>query len=89
MNKKDLIDKIVEVTGNKKNADDVLNCLIASIKNAICKKEDVFIKSFGSFKTVERKARKGRNPQTGEKIIISARSAIKFTPAKALKEALK
>ena len=44
---------------------------------------------FGSFKVVERKARKGRNPQTGEEIDIKASKAPKFTPGKSLKEAVK
>jgi DNA-binding protein HU-beta len=43
---------------------------------------------FGSFKVVGRKARKGRNPQTGEEIDIKASNAPKFTPGQALKEAV-
>jgi DNA-binding protein HU-beta len=44
---------------------------------------------FGTFKVVKRKARKGRNPYTGEKIKIMATKAPKFTPGKVLKEAVK
>jgi len=53
-------------------------------------KEDgaVSISGFGSFKVVERKARKGRNPQTGKEIQIPASKAVRFTPSKALKEGL-
>jgi len=53
-------------------------------------KEDgaVSISGFGSFKVVERKARKGRNPQTGKEIQIPASKAVKFTPSKTLKESL-
>jgi DNA-binding protein HU-beta len=50
--------------------------------------DSVAISGFGSFKVVERKARKGRNPRTGEEIRIPARKAVKFTPGKTLKESL-
>ncbi|MGD8513933.1 MAG: HU family DNA-binding protein, partial [Deltaproteobacteria bacterium] len=43
---------------------------------------------FGTFLKVHRKARTGRNPQTGAKMNIKARNAVKFTPGKALKEAI-
>jgi DNA-binding protein HU-beta len=51
--------------------------------------DTVTLVGFGTFKVVERKARKGRNPQTGEEIDIKASKAPKFTPGKALKEAVK
>ena len=44
---------------------------------------------FGSFKIAQRAARKGRNPRTGKEINIPAGNAVKFTPGKALKEAVK
>lgn len=44
---------------------------------------------FGSFKVVERSERKGRNPRTGEECLIPASRVVKFTPGKALKEAVK
>ena len=46
------------------------------------------ISGFGSFKVVQRKARKGRNPRTGEALQIPASKAVKFTPGKTLKENL-
>jgi len=51
--------------------------------------EDVALTGFGTFKVVKRKARKGRNPYTGEEIKIKATKAPKFTLGKALKEAVK
>jgi DNA-binding protein HU-beta len=48
----------------------------------------IAISGFGSFKTVRRAARKGRNPQTGQEIHIPESSTVKFTPAKALKDNL-
>ena len=52
------------------------------------KGDTVSLVGFGGFKVVKRKARKGRNPQTGEEINIKASNAPKFTPGQALKEAI-
>jgi len=52
------------------------------------KGDDVAVSGFGSFKVVNRKARKGHNPRTGKEIHIPASKAVKFTPGKALKESL-
>lgn len=51
--------------------------------------EQVSFTGFGSFKVVERSERKGRNPRTGEECLIPASRVVKFTPGKALKEAVK
>ena len=50
--------------------------------------DPVNISGFGSFKVVQRKARKGRNPRTGEEVQIPASKVVKFKPSKALKESL-
>jgi len=60
--------------------------LFAIIGATLQKGSAVSISGFGSFKIVERKARKGRNPRTGAEITIPASKAVKFTPGKALKE---
>ena len=62
--------------------------LFAIIKANLKKGEDIAISGFGSFKVVSRKARKGRNPQTGKEIQIPASKAVKFTAGKALKDSL-
>ena len=62
--------------------------LFAIIGAALQKGDLVSISGFGSFKVVNRKARKGRNPRTGKEIQIPASKAVKFTPSKALKEKL-
>ena len=60
--------------------------LFAIISEGLKQGDSVSISGFGSFKVVNRKARKGRNPQTGEALQIPASKAVKFTPSKALKE---
>ena len=62
--------------------------LFEIIGAALKKGDAVAVSGFGSFKVVERKARKGRNPRTGKEIKIPARKAVKFTAGKGLKESL-
>ena len=62
--------------------------LFAMIRETLKKGDTVSIAGFGSFKVVQRKARKGRNPRTGKAMQIPASKAAKFTPGKALKESL-
>ncbi|PIE74512.1 MAG: DNA-binding protein [Deltaproteobacteria bacterium] len=89
MNKGDLINKVAEALDSKKNAQVAVDCVISSITEALSNKESVTLVGFGTFKTAERKARKGRNPQTGAEINIPARNVPKFVPGKALKDAIK
>ncbi len=90
MNKKDLIDKIaadVEIT--KAAAGLGLEAILKSIHGALTSKDGgVQLVGFGTFQTVKRAARKGRNPQTGKEIEIKAKKVVKFTVGKALKESV-
>ena len=69
-------------------AEAAYEALFAIIKANLGQGEAVNISGFGSFKVVNRKARKGRNPRTGKEIKIPASKAVKFSPGKALKESL-
>ena len=62
--------------------------LFAVLADTLKKGDGISISGFGGFKVVQRKARKGRNPRTGQEIQIPASKAVKFTPGKALKESL-
>ncbi len=73
----------------KKDAQAVVECVLSSITKALGKGDSVSLIGFGTFKVAERKARKGRNPQTGEEIDIAASKVPKFAAGKALKEAVK
>lgn len=88
MNKGDLINEVAKVVSTKKEAQEAVDCVLSSITRALQKGDTVTLVGFGSFKVVGRKARKGRNPQTGEEIDIKASNAPKFTPGQALKEAV-
>jgi len=89
MNKGDLIDEISKVLKTKKDAQAAVDCVLSSITKALGKGDTVSLIGFGTFKVAERKARKGRNPQTGEEIYIAASKVPKFVAGKALKEAVK
>jgi len=88
MNKTDLIAKVAEIVGTQKQAKEAVDCVLDAITDALANKDGVQIAGFGSFKVSERKARTGRNPQSGESIEIAARNVPKFVPGKALKDAV-
>ncbi|WP_457092846.1 HU family DNA-binding protein [Microvirga sp. P5_D2] len=87
MNKNDLIEHIAqEYELTKTFARDIIDNLFDTISASVQQGDEVSIFGFGKFKLVERKARKGRNPQTGEAIKIAASKNVKFEQAKAMKE---
>ena len=89
MNKGDLINAVAKVVSTKREAQEAVDCVFASITDALKNGEAVQVVGFGSFKVAKRNARKGRNPQTGQEIQIEARMVPKFTAGKALKDAVK
>jgi len=89
MKKADLVNELAKFTSTKKEAVMAVEIMLNLIKKTLKKKEEVFLSGFGTFSIVKRKARKGRNPKTGEAIRIPARVLPKFKPARAFKEAVK
>ena len=89
MNKSELINQVVPVVGTQKLAKAAVDCVLDAIAEALAANQSVQISGFGSFKVSERKARMGRNPQTGAPMQIPASKVPRFSPAKALKEAVK
>ena len=89
MNKAQFIAYLAPHFGDsKKEAARAIDIVFDSIVRNISKGEDVMINDFGKFKKVDRAARKGRNPFTGETIQIKASKKVRFLPAKALKEVI-
>ena len=89
MTKADLVDKIHASTGLTK--DDAFECLetvLETIKKSLETAETVKITGFGSFVVNKKSSRKGRNPQTGEQITITARKVLTFKPSPVLKSAI-
>jgi DNA-binding protein HU-beta len=90
MNKKELIKAVVEATGlSKKDATVAVDTVFDKIAEALVNGDKVKLHGFGNFEVRERAARKGRNPQTGEEILIPENKVPAFKPAQALKDAVK
>jgi len=90
MTKQDLIEKISTTAGTTKaEAQRLLDAILESIKGTLTKGGKVTLTGFGTFEVRHRKARKGRNPQSGEPIDIPAMDTPAFKAGKSLKEAVK
>lgn len=87
MNKQELIESVANETGSTKAAAErSVNAVFDSIKKSLKKNQEVQLVGFGTFGVRKRKARVGRNPQTGEAIKIKARKAVVFRPGQALRD---
>ncbi len=89
MNKAEFIAALApHFNGSKKEAAHAVDIVFDTIVRNMAAGNDVMINDFGKFKKVDRKARMGRNPFTGETIKIKASKKARFLPAKALKEVI-
>lgn len=89
MNKADLVVEVAKVVGSKRRAEAAVSCVLDTIKKALKKGQTLTLVGFGTFGVSKRKARVGRNPQTGKEIKIPAKKVPKFSAGKALKDAVK
>ena len=89
MTKQELIDIVSEKAGlTKKDTAGVLEVFLETIVDSLKRGEKVALVGFGTFEAKTRKAREGRNPDTGETIQIAARTVPSFKAGRALKDAL-
>jgi DNA-binding protein HU-beta len=89
MNKGELIERISkDAKLSKAKATAALNATLSSVHTALKKGGKVTLVGFGTFSVAKRKARTGRNPQTGAKLKIAARRIAKFAPGVGLKKAV-
>jgi len=89
MTKAELIDAVADAAGvSKADAERTIGAFFDTVVSSTNKGDKVAWPGFGSFSASKRAARTGRNPRTGEEITIPASTALKFTAAKALKDAL-
>ncbi|MBT9311239.1 HU family DNA-binding protein [Leptothoe kymatousa] len=87
MNKGELVDKVSEKASvTKKQADAVISAAIESIMEAVSSGEKVTLVGFGSFEPRHRKEREGRNPKTGDTMVIPATTVPAFSAGKLFKE---
>jgi DNA-binding protein HU-beta len=89
MNKPELVERLVdEHELTRVFARDVVDSVLGQIIEAVQKGEEAALFGFGTFRVVERAARTGRNPRTGEAVKIAASKAVKFVPSGTLKSSL-
>lgn len=87
MTKADLIDRIAaEANLTKAAAERTLNTFLDAVTEGLAAEGKLMLTGFGTFVVESRKARAGRNPRTGESIIIPASKTVKFRPGKLLKD---
>lgn len=90
VNKAELVSFVAKEAGlKKKDAENAVNAFLKGVKETLGKGEKVALVDFGTFEAKKRSARKGKNPQTGEEIIIPETVVPCFKPGKKLKEAVK
>ena len=89
MNREELVKEIAKSTKlSQKSVSEVLSATVESIQNTVKKGDKVTLVGFGTFESRRRAARNGRNPQTGEELVIPACVAPAFKPGKALKDSI-
>ena len=89
MNKNELIEAVVEATGiSKKDTAAVIGAALEKITEAMVNGDKVQLLGFGTFEIRERAERIGKNPQTGEAVVIAACNVPSFKPGKALKDSV-
>jgi DNA-binding protein HU-beta len=90
MNKADIVEQMAQDAGiSKTDAQTCLQSLMGCVTKSLKKKNGkVTLVGFGTFQKTRRKARKGRNPQTGEQIKIKARNVVKFRAGTKLKASI-
>ncbi len=89
MTKADIIEAVRSRSNlPKRDADEIVESLLDLLKDTIASGEDVKISGFGKFVVHQKHDRRGRNPQTGESITITARKILTFKPSMLLKQEL-
>ena len=89
MTKAEIVEQIYEQVGfSKKESAELVEKVFEIIKETLADGEKVKISGFGNFVVREKNARKGRNPQTGEEILLDARRVLTFKPSLVLKNML-
>jgi integration host factor subunit alpha len=89
MTKAEIVEQIYERVGfSKKEAAELVERVFEIMKETLAEGEKVKISGFGNFVVREKNARKGRNPQTGQEILLDARRVLTFKPSRVLKNVL-
>ena len=89
MTKIDIVEKIIDQIGiPKKDSVEIVESVLSILKSTLEAGEDVMISGFGKFEVKQKNDRKGRNPATGDSMILEARRVVTFKPSTILKTAI-
>ena len=90
MTKADIIDAVYDRLGgySKRESSEVVDLVFETMKDVLARGDRLKVSGFGSFVVRDKAARKGRNPQTGESLVISARRVLTFKPSQVLRDTL-
>lgn len=89
MTKADIVENIFDKVGLlKKDVSDVVELVFEAIKHTLAKGEEVKLSSFGTFTVKQKRPRRGRNPQTGQDMTITARKVLSFKSSHILRDTM-
>ena len=87
MTKAELVDEVAQVSDlTRKHSEVIVEAVFSSIIDALQKGDKIELRGFGSFRVRRRKSRTGRNPKTGQGVVVPAKTVPYFKPGKELKE---
>jgi DNA-binding protein HU-beta len=90
MNRAELVEEVANQTGlTKRTSREAVDAIISAITDSLGREEKVTLVGFWTFRVMERKTRRGRNPRTGEEVQIPTKKVPKFVPAKSLRKKVK
>ncbi len=89
LTKHELTQTVVDGVGlNQREAKEMVDAFFSEISTCLAGCEDVKLSGFGSFETRDKVERPGRNPKTGEKVVVTARRVVSFHPSNTLKQTI-
>lgn len=89
MTKKELVEKVSELGDyNLRESNEIVESVLELLKKTLVEGEGVKIHGFGNFVVKQKAARRGRNPQTGEDIIIGPKKILSFKPSQSLRKSI-
>jgi integration host factor subunit alpha len=86
LTKEHLVDSIFKIVDSRKKSIQVIETLLNTIKQSFEDGEDVLLSGFGKFSVKDKRERRGRNPSTGDDLILDARRVVTFKPSSVLSE---
>ncbi|MGD9007005.1 MAG: integration host factor subunit alpha [Desulfobacteraceae bacterium] len=78
LTKHEIINKVNQIGFTKKKSTEVIESLLETIKDSLVNGEDVLVSGFGKFCVKEKRKRRGRNPATGQDLMLKARKVVTF-----------